>query len=573
MRTSTHLALAAALAWSAGWTAGPAAAQANAPCAGSSNQIKYAMYFLSKPQDAADCTMMVRDGKVVVVSDTTNPGMTCPDMASWKLFVEAVEDRFWRNWSADQYAWPNVQPLPLCQQGSDPATCCNPDSRTNPGYDDAKNPGQSCPYFPGDHLAADETAPLRLGQPPSKAHLVSFAALPQGKRAPGTNSVTADPDPGRKIRQSMAELVFRNKPMVDFIFRNNLYNQEGVIDVYKRNAGNIGSGSPYRVQNRAGALAEIDFPVKSVMIKSNWVAAERAAELGIKENPKYPFVKMEIISPVTDNNGTILLPGVHWLVAFHVSSKDTPNWLWATFEHSENPGRCDYTGCNDSYGYITPDKLADGQADNFTNPLLKCDDLLLSSWIFDTGKTYDGGRSRAGLARVLRDLGIGTRDNTTLIPTPDDRAWLSYRLKGSQTQFTDAVGRRTQLGNSVTEGGFANTSSCITCHARAGATGQGTIPLALGVFENETSEVGYLQSAHGTPNPAWYHKSGQPPALQVLQTDFVWGFLSALCVNPNCSCPNAPASCSAAPAAALTAPKTAPKDRSIRGLTHPPDGQ
>ncbi|HYH45865.1 MAG TPA: hypothetical protein VEG34_09270, partial [Thermoanaerobaculia bacterium] len=78
MRTSTHLALAAtaALAWSAGWTAGPAAAQANAPCAGSSNQIKYAMYFLSKPQDAADCTMMVRDGEVVVVSDTTNPAMT-----------------------------------------------------------------------------------------------------------------------------------------------------------------------------------------------------------------------------------------------------------------------------------------------------------------------------------------------------------------------------------------------------------------------------------------------------------------------------------------------------------------
>jgi hypothetical protein len=36
----------------------------------------------------------------------------------------------------------------------------------------------------------------------------------------------------------------------------------------------------------------------------------------------------------------------------HISSKDIPNWIWATFEHVGNPGRCDYTGCNDSYGEL-----------------------------------------------------------------------------------------------------------------------------------------------------------------------------------------------------------------------------
>jgi hypothetical protein len=36
---------------------------------------------------------------------------------------------------------------------------------------------------------------------------------------PGWAGAVRDSDPGRKIRQSMAELVFRNKPMLDFVFR------------------------------------------------------------------------------------------------------------------------------------------------------------------------------------------------------------------------------------------------------------------------------------------------------------------------------------------------------------------
>ncbi|MGG7381499.1 hypothetical protein ACQ7B2_23090, partial [Escherichia coli] len=69
-----------------------------------------------------------------------------------------------------------------------------------------------------------------------------------------------------------------------------------------------------------------------------------------------------------DNNADIFKPGVHWLVAFHVSSKDTPNWVWATFEHVNNLGRCDYTGCNDSYGYRSADRVPPGRETNFTAP-------------------------------------------------------------------------------------------------------------------------------------------------------------------------------------------------------------
>ena len=45
-----------------------------------------------------------------------------------------------------------------------------------------------------------------------------------------------------------------------------------------------------------------------------------------------------------------------------------------------------------------------------------------------------------------------------------DKAWLSYRLKGSQIDFADHTGFSTVLGNSVTEAGFMNKSSCISCY-------------------------------------------------------------------------------------------------------------
>jgi hypothetical protein len=54
-------------------------------------------------------------------------------------------------------------------------------------------------------------------------------------------------------------------------------------------------------------------------------------------------------------------------------------------------------------------------------------------------------------------------------------------LKGSQVNFTNGMGRSTRLGNTITEGGFMNTSSCISCHARAAvvATGDEEDPLSV----------------------------------------------------------------------------------------------
>lgn len=543
--------------------------------AGAPDSLRWVQYFMSRPQNAPGCAMRVENGRLVPVAPITNPALTCPDMFAWKLFAEAVAGQFWRNWAADQEMWPGNglasdpgAPYSLCSPGQS-GNCCNPDSADNPGYNDQVYKAKYCPYFPGDHNATATTTALRLGAPPSKAHTLGFAASARFRDAIKTEAALAsqileapDPTKGRRIRQSMAELVFRNKPFFDFVFRNDLYNTDGVTKVFNANASNIynpatrQSGAPYRLATDSGPLSEITFPADAVMIKSDWLARERAEAMGLRDDPENPYIKMEILSPVLDDNGSILLPGEHWMVAIHFSSKDIPNWVWTTFEHVNNPGRCDYTGCTDSYGYASPDTVGSGQARNFTRPHQTCDGLPLPSYVIDPGGAYPGGARRTGLAEAFRALGIGTRDNPTLVPRPSDRGWLSYRLKGTQVEFTDAMGRPTFLGNSVTEAGFVTTSSCMTCHARASTNANGTVPLPLGVFENGVTESGYLPSSHGTPKPDWYYRSGQPPTLLALQTDFVWGFLLANPIKP--------------PAVAVAAPPRAPAAPSLTFGSVPP---
>jgi len=486
------------------------------------NAIDFAMYFNADVRDAADCAMSVVDGTIVIDPAIGNPSMTCPDMFSWKLFTEVVSQEFWKNWAADQQTWPG-EPYAMCQPGDDVTTCCTPDSLENPGYDDAENPALHCPYFPGDHRAAGATPPLPRAQPLSKAHVTQFE---DNLRRVTPQQIDAI-DPGRVIRQSMAEFVFRNKPMFDYVFEQDLYNADGLAKVFAENARVMRRDAPFHSANAGGASARIDFPVDAVMIKSNWISAERAEVLGIRNDPDNPFIKMEVESAVTDNNAQIFEPGEHWLVSFHVSSKDIPNWVWLTFEHINNPGRCDYTGCNDSYGFASPDDVPEGAADNFTSPHVMSDDLPIASPIFDPGGTYASGPISAGLKGVLDGLDIGTteaRDPT--MPSASDRAWRSYRLKGSQVDFVQSTGHRILLGNSVTEGGFMMSSSCMTCHARAHVGPDGK-PSVLGVFDNTVDTIGYGEGSLGTPDPNWFISSQQPPALQALQTDFVWGFFFA----------------------------------------------
>ena len=537
------------------WAAPPAWAEERKP-----NQVDYAMYFMSEVKDAPECAMSVKDGKIVFAPPVTNPVMTCPDMFAWSLFAEVVEDEFWSRWPDELQNWPK-KPYGLCKDGEAPPNCCE--------FGNPENDHEHCPLFPGaDTLAASElrTRPRVLRQS-VRSHLLgqhgalnredlmdrltggSDDAPPKEAKSCADLPLPDHPDSiGRVIRQTNGELTIRNEPFHNYVFRNNLYNADGVMAVFETNASNVPKNAPYRrVSYTAGAgraqadLSTIDFPANAIMIKSNWLNVELMVRIGAKygwtwEDPDHPYIEKQMHQDtLKDKDGNEYdCSGTHRLLAFHVSSKDIPNWMWATFEHVRLPGRCDFTGCNDSWGFWSSDPHIPGTERNFIAPRVKSDDFPIEtqSTVYDRDKVYAAETIRPQLATILDALGIGSVQAADEEPAPGDPAWRSYRLKGSQVEFVDSMGRPTYLGHSVTEAGFMNGSSCISCHARAGTNASGPVPPPLGVFINDLGDFGYGKSAHGIPNQAWYHQSKQPPNLQVLQTDFVWGFLFAQKVVP-----------------------------------------
>jgi hypothetical protein len=157
---------------------------------------------------------------------------------------------------------------------------------------------------------------------------------------------------------------------------------------------------------------------------------------------------------------------VYGLVALHIMTKDLPNWFWATWEHLDTPNRCKTNGCKDFFGI---------------DPV--------------TGKVT------SALLDLFANAGMGAE-------------WQNYRLTGTQTDFTDSTGRPTILGNSEIETFFMQTSSCITCHAKASVNGVGD---RLEFFTPDG------QSDNGVPDPTWfYNATTSGTTRKFLQLDFVW---------------------------------------------------
>ena len=544
---------------------------APAMAADTPNGIDRTLYFDADIRDAEFCELSIDStGKVDFGKEVTNPSMTCPDAFSWYLFTKVVKDEFWIRWADELQNWP-AEPWPLCT--SDGGNCCDPTSTSN-------DPDH-CPSFPATGMAdaLKSAAPLldsdgneksarnqrkmvsqffeenamlvRAGAPRGKgvAPAVvksSVDALPECSSSQIKSILPDDPQSiGRVLRQTNSEITIRNAPFHDYLFENDLYNTEGLKNTYNNNAGNQRANAPFHQGNQSasqgssGSLYRVDLPPDAIMIKSNWVSAtlvdaiqRRYPKETVQFGAPDDYIRHPFMTQITTANGDkCKLQDSHYLMSFHVSSKDIPQWVWATFEHKNNPGRCDYTGCNDSFGFLA--QQPDGTASNFIAPNQRSDQLAQSSTVLENDMQYAAGSVSAGLKALLRAQGVATGQQSGVFANPTDVAWANYRLKGSQVDFTDHQGRPTHLGNSITEAGFMTRSSCVGCHARAGAAvmGEGdaatvnTIP--LGVFEAELSEFGYQQSHHGGPVHAWYYKDNPSFDLQVLQTDFIWGFLNA----------------------------------------------
>jgi hypothetical protein len=164
------------------------------------------------------------------------------------------------------------------------------------------------------------------------------------------------------------------------------------------------------------------------------------------------------------------------LISLHVNSKRWKNWLWATFEHRMNSGRCDDLGCHDSFGAASPDVAAKAEPN----------------------QNYGACAKSVALMGIFANAGLNP-------------VWLNYCLKGAQVDFSDKDGRPILLGNSVIDrinGRIApKQSSCISCHA-------------LAAF-NSAGEA-------GDPRPDDAIGRIDPARLKdYLTSNFVWGIAKA----------------------------------------------
>lgn len=170
------------------------------------------------------------------------------------------------------------------------------------------------------------------------------------------------------------------------------------------------------------------------------------------------------------------------LVALHIITRDLPNWFWADFAHKDF-----LEGCKNARGCLPRDSTTrDSDAPS--------------------------GRARSG-----KD---GERNETV------GSKWSNYRLRGTQVDYVDSVGRETVLSNPMLEANEPS-SSCITCHARAAIA-----PNSLTLGERGATIASITGSGTGAHRPKSDFSDIGPPdtsiflagtaTLQYLQTDFLF---------------------------------------------------
>jgi hypothetical protein len=278
---------------------------------------------------------------------------------------------------------------------------------------------------------------------------------------------------------NIGEETRRNRAAFDFIVQNNLHKVSGL---------------------RAAFGKSLSFPVDSIEVKANW--------LPLADVPAFTLNRVtaaEVPRVFHVNTGTDGKP--YALVAMHIISKLVPSWTWATFEHQLNPARCDILGCRDSFGAAQALVPSNSQA----------------------GRGYPPCAKTAALA-------------TLMAAAKWDPAFVNYCLKASQTDFTDNTGLDIRVGNSITEEGFVDRASCMTCHGRAGWDRNGQ-PTSNAGFDGGLAPLGPL-------NPAWYWSfSANPPIYQGMpgltrtgtSADFVWSI--PLCAIDDTVVPPRPGRC------------------------------
>lgn len=496
-----------------------------------------AMYFHSQVRDAPACTATATGGEISYPAAINSPAATCPDTFAWATFLETIKAGFWNQWANDETVWIS-NPKPLCS--TDGSTdCCVVDAGVTPqvGYRDSNGvlrepkdvggPGEFCPYIPGDWGGSDETT--FAGGKPGNSHNTTFLRTL---------------DPARVARQGQVEVVYRNDAFVRYTAEQELYSRPGLAKLFARVSGEAEHSKPYRPTGQG-----VVYPSEAIMFKVAWIDEDTMVALGYvtdhdkdaatpPQDPDRPYITQKIRA--SSDDGKTYHERIYYLASIAASSKALPDWHWFAFEHANNLGRCDFTGCNDSFGVLhevtidAPLQPEKGKArtttfkSNFITPHTKDDDLNDDLDIFDLAKPYKSGEITPALTALFAGLGIGGGDATVDPERPkiSDPAWKSYRLKGTQTHFVNRDGMPTILGSSINEGGFVNTASCISCHAQASVKADGGNGVPGVGATGRLNAFGLGTVISGPPETGDFYDRGTTNQRAV-QTDFVWGTLFA----------------------------------------------
>jgi hypothetical protein len=277
---------------------------------------------------------------------------------------------------------------------------------------------------------------------------VDVACVPPGNAAVGGFPVGGTPV------ACVAEETRRNRPQFDYIVANRLHTQAGLAAAYARGF-------------------KVVMPAESLSVKGDWVPVTTLLRW---------IPSLGSIERVRSTYYTAMSGGVEYaVVSLHVSSRQNANWVWGTFEHELNPGRCDDIGCFDTFGAqvaaVPPDRRA-------------------------INTQYGACAKTPALTGLMAQAGLSP-------------VWRHYCLKSTQVDYAAPDGTPYVLGNSVIErivgNGTVAASSCIACHAYASFGKDGKVAAAA------TAMLPY--------NP-----TGQPIAAVLdgsVQFDFMWGVLLA----------------------------------------------
>jgi hypothetical protein len=270
---------------------------------------------------------------------------------------------------------------------------------------------------------------------------------------PGNATVGGFPTSGTP-KPCIAEETKRNRPQFDYIINNNLNTQAGLAAAFEKSF-------------------KVAMPTSAVSVKGDWVPVQTLLQW-IPELDSIKNIKKLYYTTTSDSVE-------YGLVSLHVSSRQNPNWVWGTFEHQMNPGRCDYIGCFDTFGATIPAVYPNRTAPN---------------------TQYGACPKTEQLKTMMAEANLSS-------------VWEYYCLKSTQVDYAAPEGTPYVLGNSVIEGitgnGTVAASSCIACHAYA----------SFGPDGKTKSTVKAMLPFNPTREPIPGVLNGS------LQFDFMWGVLLA----------------------------------------------